>query len=560
MLERRLYVRREDLWRPCTTKKYIREDKCEIREIEEGFLLPPIRDTKIEGRNHGGIVDKNKKFVEGFSRLDDYKNPGYHGIYGAYEFDENNVNSIDETVIYGGVLIGSFGHFILESMSRLWFPCLHPEIKCKIVFLSILGKKGWFSNFFQLLGIDESRVVYIEEPTKVKHLIIPEESVHSWSSYKAEYIGIYRKITESMCQRNPRLAESPKKIFLVRGDSKNGVVCCNEEYFIEYFKKHGFVPINLLDYPLEDQIYLVHNADEIVTILGSLSHWALFSHSRAKWIVLTRVEDQVLTPQCLINEANSIDWYIIDVSLNFLFADRANGVCLLGVTDAFKEFAKNEYGDEITTNTLKGDLFPYISKWCERYSTKYVSYKRLENKTIFSLVDQMSRILFNKRIENRAFLPKKEFMKLSPARKNGLNELGIMFSRPLLVYDIHFSSLGWKSVHEKMICDGFQSSCWVEAIRLYSTDSMFKIFCSVRSFDNYWTRESGFGEIAGTTGKSLPITAVKVWLGNEEDKKYNVIYRVHQMHTGWSEWAMNGKICGEEHDKINAVQIFLDYK
>jgi len=52
------------------------------------------------------------------------------------------------------------------------------------------------------------------------------------------------------------------------------------------------------------------------------------------------------------------------------------------------------------------------------------------------------------------------------------------------------------------------------------------------------------GEIAGTTGKSMRLEAIKIKLSDEVAEKYDIKYRAHVQTIGWQDWVKNGEIAG----------------
>ena len=122
------------------------------------------------------------------------------------------------------------------------------------------------------------------------------------------------------------------------------------------------------EYTLEQQISMIKNADEIACILGTLSHFAMFCRPGTKLIMLSRVDDDALYPQCLINAASMVDWYLVDVSLNFLLGHRYDGVVMLGITSNWKRFVKEHFGEVIDGDTLRDNptmVVNYMKAWCK---------------------------------------------------------------------------------------------------------------------------------------------------------------------------------------------------
>jgi Glycosyltransferase 61 len=87
------------------------------------------------------------------------------------------------THVYGGVLSGHFGHFIAESLHRLW--PVYTDVKlanAPIVYHSAgrhLKRKAdypsWMRRVFDHVGIDFDRVMVIEDPIEIEHLVVADQ-------------------------------------------------------------------------------------------------------------------------------------------------------------------------------------------------------------------------------------------------------------------------------------------------------------------------------------------------------------------------------------------------
>ncbi|MBE6085520.1 MAG: glycosyltransferase family 61 protein [Selenomonas ruminantium] len=362
--KKRLYVREEKSWAQACAKKYLSESSLQVMEVPQGIMLPPDNWNSQTGEFQGGVCDKDGKFVAGLFRN---KPPqaGFYGVSSAYGVKDTDLKYEDKDVIFGGVLIGHFGHFILECLGRLWYVLQQDEPYKPLVFLNELDICPWFWDFFAVLGIARERIIILKSPTQFKSIVVPEESVHSWYNYTQEYLLPYRYMVEQ-AQKITEKKSLGKKIFLTRNrlvDSQTK--CVNEDFFCRFFANHGFVMVELETFPLAEQISIVHNAEEIVAIMGSLTHWALFCRPGTKFTMLTRTSNDVLGSQCLLNEASNVDWYIVDTAMNLFYANRAVGVCLIGPTVFWQEYVRDHYGVWQEDDRWKIAYHEYLREWTD---------------------------------------------------------------------------------------------------------------------------------------------------------------------------------------------------
>lgn len=361
---KRLYVRETEAWSHACEQNRLSDRVLQVTELAGGIILPPEHWNPQTGEFQGGVCDRNFNFVAGLLRG---KPPqaGFYGVGSAYPITEEELTYADEEVIFGGILIGHFGHFILECLGRLWYVLTRDEPCKRIAFLTELETCSWFWSFFDLLSIPKERILLLKSPTRFKSVTVPEESVHSWYKYSKEYLFPYRFMVE---QAQKRMAGKSlwKKIFLTRRNLENSQTkCVNEEYFCKFFSAHGFIVVELETLPLPEQIAMVSQADEIAAVMGSLTHWALFCKPGTKFTMLTRTSNDILGSQCLINAASQVDWYIVDTAMNLFYANRAVGVCLIGPTIWWQEYVRDNYGVWQDDGSWQRVYHEYLREWTD---------------------------------------------------------------------------------------------------------------------------------------------------------------------------------------------------
>ena len=71
-----------------------------------------------------------------------------------------------------------------------------------------------------------------------------------------------------------------------------------------------------------------------------------------------------------------------------------------------------------------------------------------------------------------------------------------------------------------------------------------------------WVKD---GNMAGTTGKSKRMEAIRIKLSGAIANYYDVEYRVHCQSYGWMSWKKNGETAGTtgKSKRIEAIQIRL---
>lgn len=91
------------------------------------------------------------------------------------EMPDGPIEKLPGTWIWGGVLAGHFGHFLMESTGRLWGLDAHPEAD-GIIFVpkgpKLKSLYAWQEEFLALAGVAK-RTVLAGEPLQVERLLVP---------------------------------------------------------------------------------------------------------------------------------------------------------------------------------------------------------------------------------------------------------------------------------------------------------------------------------------------------------------------------------------------------
>ncbi len=530
-LSKKLYVGNSADWEKNLNQKRFTDKKLEVKVIERGIILPA---QKTDGTWKGGVCDNDFNFIAGFTRTDPVskkRGERFATVESSYTIDRKELAQLDEDVIFGGSLIGHFGHFMLECWSRLYFVIKFSELPLKVLFLTTShgGYQSWFDDFFRLMGIDKERIVYVDKPIQCRSIIVPEQSAYTPVSFAKEFLIPYQTIKAHVVPNNH------KKLYLTRtefeADDSIGVHCYNEKYFEDFFVARGFEAISPEKFSVDEQISLIMGADEIAATIGTLTHWAMFCKPDTKFVMLNRTDSHISSYQCMINEAFSVkNFYVVDISRNFMHANRTVGVIMLGSNKYWKKFVADYFGEKIEEDDdalyFEEALDKYINFWCRKYS----STKNLD--------------LYVSSFKNMCH-------KIVALESEAIKK------RPILTYQTHVARKGWNSwISENQISNSLEQND-IQAIKI--NFSAHKVFYSVY-FDKTWSEEVISPNMAGTTGQSKPITGIKMRLDEEGAKKFDILYRVHKFDGSWSAWAKNGEAIYSHGQKLNAVQIKLENK
>lgn len=383
-------------------RSYFSNRKLMVQEIERGFVLP---DKIIDGKCYGGVCDKQFNFIAGTKKFLPER-PSIHAkyIYGSYSVQPEDMEYIDETVVYCGPMIDHPGHLIIEGFAdRVWWFIKNADNELKIAVTAVQSVLSTQENderfskeFFDVFGISEDRIIYVRKPTQFKKIIVPDQCfVPINEMYPYEFTSEYTQVFEHM-KRNLVPAKY-KKIYLTKKQTiRQNII--GEDYFIKFFGERGYKIINPEEYTVKEKAELMYGADEVVTVAGTNSLYACFCKPSVKLTVLSRQRHAWMVEHQPVNEAVGIkDFYLVNVSCKFTNKS-FHELTLLGVTNEFKQYVKKFFGEELNV-TFEESIKEYLYAYCQNIP-EYYSVPRyfnvIKNIKMLDILQIMSEVFLGK--------------------------------------------------------------------------------------------------------------------------------------------------------------------
>jgi len=281
----------------CDNLKTTSLNECNLVPYDNGiygvYLKGHILEESITKRSHTTNFEKNI----------------------LYSFKENVHNKID-TAIYGGLLLTHYGHFIFESLSRLWYSRLDKSTPILFCSKQKVIKK-FQQDIFNFLGI-KNPIILVKEPIGVDNLIIPEPGsrIRDYlSEQHMEFLSCY-----------PYNVDSNKKVWLSRSNLVRFIHQVDNEKELESkLEEKGWEIIHPQEYSIADQLEILANSSRIAGFVGSAFHTLLFFKEFTGQVTLfLRNPHKDFGPRIKINEtyetiakAKGINQSVIKPSLEF---------------------------------------------------------------------------------------------------------------------------------------------------------------------------------------------------------------------------------------------------
>jgi len=358
---------------------FFSDKKLSVVEVDNAYVLPPIFGSEDSAWFIGGVLDSNKEYVKESGQ---YAYGEKNRVYGQYDFDESNVKYIDEEVVYFNFYLSQWGHYLLDVIGRLWYIIKHK--KCKIIYTTDLGGNNHIKkNFLELLkivGINEDRLIFLNEVTKFKKVIIPETSILVAKYWTKEYKYIIDKIIDGALE-GYKLKKN-RKIYCSRKHFSEGrSIALGEEQIESIFKENGYEIVYMEELDLVNQIRLLNECKQVVCSAGTLVHNAIFARNeKCNFVVLNKTYK--INPNIyLTNEISSASFTFIDSYLSPLPVSIGKGPFILTITNELIDyFNDNKFIlDSINTNISLNTIVKYYIEYLKKYRKKIFKGKHISS-------------------------------------------------------------------------------------------------------------------------------------------------------------------------------------
>ena len=352
------------------SKNNITYNNLSYEEVKNGIIIP-IKDRWIS--SYGGVVNENLDFIELSQRSFGYSkhmssNSTYELKGADKSLDYNNIKYIDSKVVYLGIGFDAidYGHTVLESLNRLWYLLDKSIDDYKVAFITPISDDC--IELLNLFGVKKENILVLENPTKFKCVIVPEESFHfSKLLFNNQYKIIMNKIKENV------KASKYDRVYFSR-DRLNRKKTLTE-YPIELtFKKNGykvFYPEKLSVY---EKISIMKGCKNFAGFGGSNIIHLLFMEDNSKLIYLVKEDVEIFLYEYF--SLKNFNVYAISANNNFLSNCFTDGPFLLGGNDyLFNFFEENNFKyDKEKFKYKPYELADYVFLWQNTYN-KHINHK-----------------------------------------------------------------------------------------------------------------------------------------------------------------------------------------
>lgn len=360
-------------------KSYYSDRELSALYVRNAFVLPVkyVEDSRYDGPifGEGGVLDEKLNYIKNSAQIAANMR---NRVSGGYSFDYNKVKTVHSKVIYMNYFIHQWGHFLIDVINRLWFAVVNKDFP--IVYTSNINENdiiaGNYLELLKLLGVDEERLILVNEVTQFDEVIIPDASIIPGDSYTKEYTELFSTIV-----KNCHLQKSGKgKIYCSRAllDSKKE----SGEYQIEtIYNRNGYVSVNLETMTLKEQISALNQAKEIAMVNGSLAHNLLFVKSNPLVTIINKTY-RINLHQFLIDSISQAKIIYVDAYISPMPVLYGRGPFIIRITPEFLSYCQymgyDISGIRVNTKLSTCEKAMYYLHWVYSYKWYLLKHRKIE--------------------------------------------------------------------------------------------------------------------------------------------------------------------------------------
>lgn len=261
------------VWLPCRSKQPRRPAVGGVRRADGSFV-----EASLLLRHYFKSVDD----IRDTKTLRQDKDVRTEVIVGVGQAGANQA-TLAGTHIFGGYFFDHYGHFLLETLSRLWFIKANPTFPVAWMKFDSAEEQQWHLDLLASLGV-ENPVLWLDEQTEFEKLIVPEPGYIIASRFWPEQASAMALAPETDMQ-------SGKKVWLSRTRLKKGVTI-NENLVEQALQAAGWTIYHPQDDAVPDQVAMLADAEHIAGIEGSAFHTLiLMPYFKGQVTIISRVAE-----------------------------------------------------------------------------------------------------------------------------------------------------------------------------------------------------------------------------------------------------------------------------
>ncbi|PPC74645.1 hypothetical protein C4K68_25365 [Pokkaliibacter plantistimulans] len=291
----------DSIWRPSWLDDAIPHVTPSINFYNKVYVFPSKMDKKSKTVSYNIYTENLNPIAEC-----EYQRGRSYNIFNYIDEirDLGHYETIEKPVIYCGWINPHYGHFLMESLARLWCcEYLNNSLldKCYFYFdihtsAELPLEKSWLMKMLAAFNINTENILLGNKFYKFDSLIVPSPAIILHRNVSLEHQSYtWGTLTKNLKSSLPE--QVFQNVYVSRSGLKKDKRSLSNEIELEAeLRNKGFLILNPESVSLEEQVSIYSNADLVIGPSGSALHNAAFMKPGSKIISLTTADF------CLLNE------------------------------------------------------------------------------------------------------------------------------------------------------------------------------------------------------------------------------------------------------------------
>ena len=314
-------------YKQMTSQEYEKTTPLRVSYVKKAIVYPMENGlgTYDNSSHFGGVTYADGSLVElsettrvsppfmnlKFNRWYTGKNPIY---------PNDDVQFVPEQVVFLGAFHQHYGHFITESLARLWFMLSKNNKDYKCVYIS-QDNHCKYLDFLTLFGLDLDNLIRINSPTMFSSVIVPEPSIRLHDYYHRSYRETIDKIISSV---SPMTYD---KIYFSKAGVRNGRAI-GESSIVNVFENNGYKIVASGSLSILKTLQYLKGCKHFASTSATASHNSIFAPCLSSCVCLNRSRHFHIL-QHFISRMRCVHVTYVDVSLSSSLSSFGDAPCLL---------------------------------------------------------------------------------------------------------------------------------------------------------------------------------------------------------------------------------------
>ena len=286
-------------------------------EAHTDILYQPLTTSALDTDPQWGLYDGSGALLDAGAY---YRGPGQAPVGQSLQRPWPAVVAVaDSTVlIYGGVIVDHFGHFLLTSLARLWPVLMLPGDRSaiRILFHGAGDPAQWWAvpyiaACFSALGLVPANIVHFPVPTRIPQLVVPRPAFEEHNFVHRAYVALTRTIGAGLTKPSLRRCGP---VYMARTRYPRitqGFV--NEQELVDRLATLGIAIVYPEDLSFAAHVDLFQTASVVLGPISSTFHPAVFARTCCPLLLLS--------PNHIVNPNFAMVDQIGGLSAEYFFVD-----------------------------------------------------------------------------------------------------------------------------------------------------------------------------------------------------------------------------------------------